>query len=137
MAIEYADELTGPNIYQLENKTVYFNKFKKTAYIITDKDVKQYVKSSRRFWVSLLVTFVGIVFFQLVVESLILGLAVYLLVTYHFYNDYLKKLNRMADFSEEKYYDYRAYTPNVTRKILIVMLLVSLVLLYVEYLICK
>lgn len=133
MAIEYADELQGPSIYQLENKTIYYNQFQKKAYILQDKNVKEFTRLQRRLPMSIIVTAVGLILFQLTWESLIMGVALYAIIAGNFYTSFLRKLNKFEGFTPEKYFDYRAYTPNVTRKILIWMLLVSFVIIFIEY----
>lgn len=53
-----AKELTGFNIYQSKNQTIYWDSFSKTAYIITSSDVSKFSTWQLRFPLSLMLSLV-------------------------------------------------------------------------------
>lgn len=87
-----AKELTGFNIYQNKNQTIYWDSFSKTAYIITRSDVSKFSSWQLRLPLSLMVSLVLMLFGTNYILCVVVAVLSYLVSTIIFKVKYLPTL---------------------------------------------
>lgn len=132
-----ASELTGKNIYQLKNKTVYSDFFMKNyGYLITDEEADHYHSYSLRLFESIF-AFALLLFVTKsnVLISFFISLAAYFIISLLFYFKFLRSLPRIENFKKEKKDGYIVSTAKEMSKgrilaITIILIIFTMAIIY-------
>ena len=96
------EEIKGLSIYQEEKRTIYAPFFLKKAYLVTDKNVKQYVSYIQGYLVAIVVFIIAYVIYRKVSIPLILSLLFLISSFVMFYINFLRKASVIDNFKKQK-----------------------------------
>lgn len=102
------EELTGVNIYKdKKNRTIYYNKFTKSAYVLKPQHYASFRRFSTRFLLPILsfILISGIAFDQPILNmpypipiSIVVSILIYLVIAFKFYRSFLPSLTSLPAF---------------------------------------
>lgn len=132
-----AKELTGKNIYQIKNQTIYSNRFMKDyGYQIPDYEADKYRSYSLRGFESIF----GFILLLFVVKNNILipltvSVLAYIVLSFFFFFKYLPTLPKVENFKKEKRDNYIVSTAKemTAGRILVITLLCAIFSLAIIY----
>ena len=135
---EQIKSIKGSNIYtDKKGRTIYYDSFTKTGYIIPPSQYNNYANYSIRFVISVIVGCVSALFLKFdYLSGFFVGLSTYVAYTYLFHRRFLSKMTIDADFKKPQDDNYiernikemsikRAYTIILVALVLLVMIAVS------------
>lgn len=130
-----ARELVGRNIYHVKNQTIYYDTMDKTAYIITNSEVKDFTSWQMRGPLSVVVACILVLLGVNVFISIGVGFLVYGVSTYLFHKTFLTRLSISASFKRPPslgfFKDIATRYSETTLKIMISMFVVMAIVMFV------
>ena len=95
-------ELNGLSIYHDEKRTVYSPFFTKKAYIITEKNISEYISYIQGYLMALLVFAVAYIFTGNLILSVVFGLLFMISTIVVFYIRFIKKAGVIDDYTKKE-----------------------------------
>ena len=130
-----ASELVGRNIYHVKNQTIYYDTLDKTAYIITNSEVKDFTSWQMRAPLCVVIACVMVLLGANVFISIGVGFFVYGIATVLFHKTFLPKLSVSTSFKRPPslgfFKDIATRYSETTLKIMVSMFVVMAIVMFV------
>lgn len=130
-----AKELVGRNIYHVKNQTIYYDTIDKTAYIITNSEVKDFTSWQMRGPLSVVIACILVLFGVNALIAIGVGFFVYGVATLLFHKTFLSRLSVSASFKRPPslgfFKDIATRYSETTLKIMISMFVVMAIVMFV------